>query len=292
MVDAKHQAWLEERNTGVGASDAPDILLGEAFSVWAEKTGKAAPDDLDRVEAVRWGNLLEATVCEEYRVRSGRQVKHNAEKKISRHSDLDWMIATLDADQCDDVKGPGALEIKTTGYWPGQDWKAGPPLRVQIQLQHQIAVRDLAWGTICVLIAGQKMVPFDMDRNQRFIDAMIRKEAFFWTQVIDKVAPDPDGSIATTDTLKKLYPHDSGAVIALPEDAPRWDDKIVEAKAIIKEWEFIKRKNENKIKHALGDATTGVLPNGDRYTLKEQTVNYKAKEASTNSFRVLRRSSK
>ena len=133
------------------------------------------------------------------------------------------------------------------------------------------------------------MVSFDVDRDDKFIEAMIEKEAFFWTQVLDKIPPEPDGSIATTDTLKRLYPEDSGEIVPLPAEAAEWDRDIVISKGVIKRVESEKRAAENKLKAALGTATTGVLPTGGRYTFKQQTNNYPAKEAFSTSFRVLRR---
>ena len=286
-----------DRTTSIGASDAAAALgvcpWKSPFQLWAEKTGIADPPDLDAVEAVAWGTILEPIVAVAYGSQSGRKVDHNDDAEVTRHPERPFLTATLDAIQTDKDRGIGALEIKTAGHWVGKQWLDGdPPLHYQVQLQHQLAVTGMSWGTLCVLIGGQKMLWFDTERNDDFIERMIDKEAFFWTQVLDKIPPEPDGSIATTECLKRLYPRDDGEIIALPEEAAGWDARLANAKLRIKDAEADKREAENCIKAALGTATTGVLPSGSRYTYKQQIVNHKAKKAYVSRCRVLRRAAK
>jgi putative phage-type endonuclease len=281
---------MTNRTDSIGASDAPKVICGPQFPLWAEKTGLAPAPDLDHIEAVKRGTQLEPLICEMFREETGRKVRHNAAAQVTHHPDLAWMTATLDATQHHPTRGRGALEIKNVGEYLKADWEEEPgPLRFQIQLQHQLAVTGLEWGSLCALIGGNKLRWFDMDREQDFIDAMIDKEAFFWTQVLEKQPPAADGSIATREALKALYPEDSGQTIALPPEAAEWDTVLQATKAEIKSLELEKRELENKIKGELGNNAIGVLPSGGRYTFKTQTSHYKAKEAYDSSFRVLRR---
>ena len=286
-----------DRTTSIGASDAAAALgvcpWKSPFQLWAEKTGIADPPDLDAVEAVVWGNILEPIVAAAYGSQSGRKVDHNDEAEVTRHPERPFLTATLDAIQTDKDRGIGALEIKTAGHWVGKQWLDGdPPLHYQVQLQHQLAVTGMSWGTLCVLIGGQKMLWFDTERNDEFIERMIDKEAFFWTQVLDKIPPEPDGSVATAECLKRLYPKDDGEIIALPVEAEAWDRQMIVCKQQRKIWDDRQREQENLFKAALGTATTGVLPDGSRYTYKQQIVNHKAKEAYVSRYRVLRRAAK
>lgn len=278
------------RRKSIGASDAPAVILGPQFPIWAEKTGQAEPPDLDQVEAVQIGKELEPTIVEMYvRRNPGRDVAYNLHQKPITHAEYPFLTATLDATQVDPVKGPGVLEAKNAGEYKLRDWCDEGPLKFQIQLQHQIACKGTSWGTLCALIGGNKFRSFDMERNDDFIETMIEQEAYFWSLVVDGVPPDPDGSIATAECLKKLYPGDSGEIIDLPVESNDWDQLIVAAKASRKTMEGVIRENENRIKAALGNATTGVLPDGSRYTWKSQTAHHDAKEAYDSRFRVLRR---
>jgi len=277
------------RLTSIGASDSPKVVLGPQFPVWAEKTGLAEPPDLDEVEAVQWGNILERVIAETYAKRTGRTVEHNAKADVTRHPTYLFMTATLDAIQTDDERGIGCLEIKNAGQYMASEWEDEPPLRFQIQLQHQLAVTGLSWGTLCVLLGGNKMRHFDMQVNPTFIDAMIAKEKAFWQMVVNKTPPPPDGSIATRDTLRRLYPHgNDGEIIALPDEADAWDKDLQQSKGRIKFWEKQRNLSENQLRAAMGAATTGVLPGGGKYTLK--TTKRKGYSVEPTLFRVLRRS--
>lgn len=300
-MGTEREAWLKERQNGIGASDAAAALgicpWTSRFKLWAEKTGNAEPPSLDDNERAYWGLKLEGEILQGYQEKSGRQVIPEPNYKIRRNPNHPWMTATLDATQFElpecgsdpRRRSGGAVDAKNVGYFPGKEWETEAPLHYQIQLQHQLAVGGFEWGTLTALIAGQKLIWYDMERNQNFIDAMIQKESEFWDLVQSNTAPDPDGSIATTDTLKRLYPVSDGRVICLPLGFEDLDQKLVGVKDSIKSLENDKRLFQNQIKAALGDATTGVLPGGGRYTFKSQTVNHKAAEAYASSHRVLRR---
>ena len=284
-----------ERRKGIGASEAAAALgvcpWKSRFQLWAEKTGKADPPDLDAVEAVEWGDILEAVICETFAKRTGRRVHHNEGQAMEHHSKHDFMFATPDATQMDKSPRPeiGVLQIKTTSLWRGDAWAEDARLPYRVQVQHEMACTGRKWGTLVCLIGGQKMVHFDQERNQKFIDAMIEEEAKFWELVTSDTPPEPDGSAATTEVLRRLYPLDDGEIIALPAESAEWDELLVEMKLAIKQLNFEKNELQNKLKAAMGTATTGVLPSGGQYTFKSQTVNHEAREAFQSSHRVLRR---
>ena len=87
-----------ERRKGIGASEAAAALgvcpWKSRFQLWAEKTGKADPPDLDAVEAVEWGDILEAVICETFAKRTGRRVHHNEGQAMEHHSKHDFMFDT------------------------------------------------------------------------------------------------------------------------------------------------------------------------------------------------------
>ena len=277
-----------ERAKGIGASEAFRAINMD-YGLWAEKTGLAAPPDLSAVERVKWGNRLEKPILEAYEEESVREVVHNDTRDLLRHNEYLFMVATIDAMQQEPNRPVGLVEVKTTSQFNLGLWEIEPPVRYQVQLQHQLAVTGMPWGTIVVLIGGQYMRWFDQERNEKFIAAMIAREIEFWDLVTAVVPPPPDGSVACTETLKRLYPDDSGEIVALPREAAEWDEDLEVIKADLHNQAAAQRLLENKIKAALGSATVGVLPNGDSYTWKKQTSHHAAKEAYQSTFRVLRR---
>ncbi len=58
-ADAPRDEWLRVRNTGIGGSDA-GVILGlnkwkSPITLWAEKTGQVAPNDMSGNMAVEAG---------------------------------------------------------------------------------------------------------------------------------------------------------------------------------------------------------------------------------------------
>jgi len=281
-----------DRTKSIGASEAFRAVNLD-FSLWAEKTGLAEPPSLDDVEAVYWGTALEDRIINRFAEVTGRAVLHNRVCAVFQHPQYPFMTATPDAEQAGKGgKGMVPLEVKNVGYYLAKEWRDEPPLRFQVQLQHQVAVLGADWGSLCALIGGNRLRWFDMDRNEKFIQVMIEQERAFWALVKSKTPPPADGSIATTEVLKRLYPKDDGEVIALPMESREWDTTIQDAKQNLKADKLILTEYENKMKAALGTATRGVLPSGGSYTFKQQVVNHKAKEAFRSTHRVLRRVAK
>lgn len=286
------ESWLAERKTCIGASDSPSVLginpFKSAFQLWAEKTGLAEADDLSSNEAVEFGIRLERPVAEAFAERSGREVEMWPAFSLVRDPERQFISCTPDAvQQCPD-RGEGLVQIKTTSAFKASDWADGPPLYYQVQVQQELHVTGFTWGTVVVLIGGQKLRWFDVQRNDRFIAAFLPKLEEFWRLVQQQIPPEVDGSAATAKVLAKLHPDDDGSEVLLPTEAADWTDEIDAAKEQIKAAEAMKQAAENRIKAAIGNATFGLLPDGSRWSWKSQTrKSYVVDEAT---FRVLRRS--
>lgn len=103
----------EARMHGIGGSDAP-IILGVSpyktpVELWQEKTGQTEPPNLDSVEVIQWGNLLEDVVADEFSRRTGLKLRRVNETLSDRRDP--FLMAHLDRR----VVGERALvEIKTT----------------------------------------------------------------------------------------------------------------------------------------------------------------------------------
>jgi putative phage-type endonuclease len=284
---------LSIRSTGIGASEAAAALgvdpYKSSFALWCEKVGDLEPADLSDVEAVEWGNRLEPVVSQAFADRTQRIVEHNEEQVTERSEEYPFMLATLDSIQiCPKHFGYGALEIKVTNAYLAGEWDDGPPLRAQIQLQHQLAVADLEWGSVAGLIGGNRLVWYDMDRHEDFITAMIAKEAAFWESVEKRIKPPVDGSEATAAAIRALYSTANGESVHLPCEATEWDHELVACKARIKAEEGVKKELETR-KAAIGEAEFGVLPSGERYKWGTIERNEPAREARTITYRELRR---
>jgi putative phage-type endonuclease len=285
-------AWLAERRTGVTATDAPVVLglTGSRYRLWAEKCGLLESEDLSDREWIEWGHRLQPVIGEAYRERTGREVTPWPIYTLARSERVPWMLCTPDFEQRDPAFGPGALETKTTGQFLAGEWRDGPPLIYQVQLQHQLAVLGAEWGTLCCLIGGQKLVWFDQLLNGRFVEAMVEAEAEFWGRVQRGDPPPVDGTEATREALHRLHPEDTGETVALPPQAERWDRTIARARKAEGKLKTLRTEAENQLKAALGIASYGLLPGGGRW--KWCVEPRKAYEVEESKPRVLRRLNK
>lgn len=284
-------AWLAARRSGIGSSDAAAILgqttWGSPYSVWAEKAHGIGKDVGDS-EYVRWGSVLEGPIRDEYQQRTGRRVSHAGSFAITRHPDIPWLAASLDGTVepgSGDVVIQGVYEGKTAGGHKAEEWANEPPLAYQIQVQHQMAATGLQWASIACLIGGQKLVYFDVERNQRFIDAMLEKLAAFWRCVETKTPPDVDASAATRSALKLLHPLDNGQTVELPESAAaRWIERQLISDEI-KSLEARRDEIDHWFKAAIGDNTYATC-GGETWSLKTSTrKSYTVKESTVRTLR-------
>lgn len=285
------EQWLADRLTGIGASESA-VVLGlspykSIFQLWAEKTDPDCVDSLEGNEPAEWGLRLESTIGQAFAEKTGRQVEMWPPHSLARHPEIPWLVATPDAVQVPEDRDHGLLQIKTTSAFNTAEWADGPPLFYQVQCQHELAVTGFTWGTLVVLIGGQKLRHFDYALNQRFIDAMLPKLESFWQSIVSRTPPPVDGSLATAKVLARLHPEDTGETVMLPGDAVEWAERIAKAKADIEAAEAVKTEMENRIKAELGKATFGVMPDGSRWSWKTQ--NRAGYTVAPTTCRVLRK---
>lgn len=299
--------WLQERRKGIGASDAAAVLgispWKSRYTLYQEKIGEI-PLEEEMPEYVYWGSQLEPAIREHVEKYYETSIGYR-EFRIIQSRNFFWMLATLDGEfphvpeQVAIALGwesnlgagnyiPGVLEIKTASAYSAKDWSDEEwPLYYQVQCQHQLAVTGYTWGVLAVLIGGQQLKLFPFERNQKFIDGLIREEARFWQQVENRTPPELDGTASTAATLRRLYPEDDGSEIELPAESLLWDAERREAQQSIKEQKDIIHDCEAKLKAAIGKHTYGVLPDGGRYAWKTQEK--RGYYVDPCKFRVLRR---
>ena len=303
VMDAeKRRAWLKERMTGLGASDIP-VLFGlsswkSPSSLWLEKTGLQEPLD-EMSEPAEWGLRLEDAIAAKFGEETGRLVPDGDPHEIARHPDVPILMATIDRAQVlvegcvrptFDVPGEvGVLELKTAAFQKADEWEDGePPLVYQVQLQAQLLVTGRAFGSLAVLIGGQRFLWVDVPAHPEFQRRIVQEARAFWESVETHNPPPVDGSEATREAIRRAFPQEQRAeYVELPPEAVQWDEERQRAIDAIKSWEAHKLHAENQIRAAIGDAAGGVLPNGVSYSLKLQQK--RAYTVAASETRVLRR---
>jgi predicted phage-related endonuclease len=144
-------------------------------------------------------------------------------------------------------------------------------------------------ATAAALIGGQRLVWCDVERDEIEIRRIIHAGRIFWTECVEAgKVPRPDASESAKRGLAALYKLvQPESVVQLPGKLIEDDALLCEIKESIKALKKRADQIENDIKAHIGKAEYGVLPNGTRYSWREQTRAAYAVDEST--YRVLRR---
>lgn len=305
--------WLEARKSGIGASEVSAIFgVGYAnqspITVWNSKVGGPQPEiPAEQLRRMARGKKLEPVIASEFEAETGLIAVDPGDYTIFRSSEYPWLFATLDRFTVHPDHGPIPVELKAVHGRFHAEWdiEEEPPLKFNVQTQTQMAVTGASHCYLVGLVGGDEVVVRLVERNQRFIDAMIARLTEFWGFVLRREMPPVDESEATKTILGLIYPRDLGHEVSLPVNAVEWDRELIEVKESIKALEARKDGLENQLRAAIGNATRGCLVVGGSYTLKQQTrttidaerLRSQFPEAAAvcsreSSFRVLRRSNK
>jgi len=263
--------WLTVRKGGIGSSDAGAAVglnpYQSPLELWLVKTGRDGGlpkvDPNDETNPMYWGALLEPIVAAHYTKRSGNRVRRiNA---VLQHPDQDkaWMLANIDREivGAADVQ---ILECKTAGEFGARLWRDGVPDYVVCQVQHQLAVTGKAAADVCVLICGQEIRIYRIERDDVLINRLIELERQFWRYVEMDVPPPADGSDSADVALRCLYPHDAGHTLDLTQDrdlSATFAD-LVSVREEIAHREQVEAKLMQKIQQRMADASRAVFETG------------------------------
>lgn len=292
---ADRDAWLEARRTGIGSSDAPAILgipgaFGSAYKISALKLGLLGPEDDDESELLKWGHYSEGPMIEAFSDETGWSAKRSGDMFRSGDPERDFQLATIDGVcQRDDGK-VGGIECKLKIFGADEWERDGVPDFVVCQTQHTMGVMGWDWMVVLALLDGYRLRWKIVERQDDVIgDVIVPSERTFWQRILDGELADasigrPD---ATADALKRLYPEDSGATIALEGDEylralAEWQQARDDEKAAKRRKDAAK----NLLVAGMKDATFAQLDNGSMLTLKTTRRGEFVTKAS--SFRVLR----
>ena len=272
VVDTKtltRDEWLDVRLSGIGSSDAAAAIglnpYKSALALWLEKTGRdqlmPKPDFEDDSLPTYWGNILEPIVAAHYTKRTGRKVRRiNA---VLQHPNEPWMLANIDREVIgsDEVQ---ILECKTAGIHGSRLWRDGVPEYVQIQVMHQLAVTGKPAADVAVLLGGQELQVFRIERNETMIAQLIELERRFWQYVHEDTPPPVDGSDSADLALRCLFPDSNTETIDL-STSEEWNntfERLTSVRHTLQELSAEEALLKQRIQQQLGEAGKAVFLNG------------------------------
>src|SRR6202008_494962 len=228
------EAQREARKTCLGSSDAPALCnvdeYRSLYDLWLDKTGKledrAASEDAER------GNDLEPVVLNWFERRMGVTLARNIELPrlgvFGANLDAAITAAIIDLHPIKAV-----VEAKTTT--DGDDWGEGiedVPLRVYVQVQHQMMVAGCQIAYIPVLIPKYRKFHFEIYQVQRHEGLIAQIQArgeWFWEKHVLADIP-PPATMPHLEALKRIK-REPASVVQLNEDAAIQFDLLTQYRA-------------------------------------------------------------
>jgi putative phage-type endonuclease len=210
----------DERRTGLGGSDISSIAGMNDY-----RTPRDTFDFLvgnvemsEGGEAALWGNILQQPVIEETARRLGvriarvnRTLRHRAHPFLMGH--VDGRVVGPHRD------GRWGVEVKTTNVFTAKnDWGETAedlPPHVQLQVQHYCEVGEFDGFYVPVLIGGQKLKIFEVERDREMGEKIVRLGVNFWlNHVVPKIPP----PISTYEEASSIFPQHRESAIAASEE--------------------------------------------------------------------------
>lgn len=267
------EEWFAARRGGITGTDLPKILgdsgYGNALSVWLDKRGEAPEDTLG--EAGQWGHLLEDVVAREWARRSGAQVTPVG---VLAHADQPWMCASLDRlvtpGTCPDGDGSCGLEVKTRSAFVAGRWSEDVPDDVLAQVAWGLAVTGLHHMHVAVLLGGQRLESFRVDRDAALERYLVEAGERVWTHVEAGIPPvvDPDADGVLLGLLNQLHADRAGQVDLDPGDAGRWLVQYQQGAELARDGEALKAQAKTALVQLLGDGEAGLLDGVPAFTYR------------------------
>lgn len=269
-----HQEWLSYRMSGIGGSDAGAIAGLNPYTsrlcVYFNKIGeiKSSTEMEETSEAIYWGKRLENIIAEEFCKQSGFEVEKS--HYILRSSEHPFMIANVDRLIVDNEEG---LECKTTNSFNKDQWEDDNiPDMYMAQIQHYMAVTGYEGWWVAVLIGGNHFKYQYIERDDEYIDKLIKIESDFWfNNVVPKVMPEIDGSSASINLIKRMFPKAMPKTsIPLNGETNTIINNYLDYSELESKYSELKEESVNKIKMMLGENEKGTT---DNYIVNWKNVN-------------------
>lgn len=265
---ADRDEWLELRRTGLGASEVAAIVgvspYDSPYSVWARKVGEIPERSPD--EAMMWGTLLEAAIRKRVEWITGLHAI--AIGAMVRHPSEPWAFATLDGaliesePSADELLTPmvdrealrdvvAVLEIKNSVHF-----RRFPELpdEIQIQVQWQMLCTGLGAAIVAVLHGGRRLERYDVEADERLQSVLLGAAREFWRLVEEREPPPIDGTTATADTLRAMYPDDDGSDVEVMGEVHEWARELADIGARRRDLEDRERALKSMILGEIGSA--------------------------------------
>lgn len=286
--------WEQLRLQGLGGSDIGTVCGHNPFAsryALYQKKKKQLTIDISDEFPVRVGNTLEPLLRQRFENRHNVTVEDD--EVLLRHPDHPWAFGTPDGQIHDNH---AIFEAKAAGYFFrrnefGADGSQRVPLTYYYQVQWYLGIIGYDRATIMVgfvdydsiddpedpedvLLATRRICEYPFERNDRVIEELQRRGEQFVKDLRAGNEPNVDGSDATKDVLRVLYPRErSGHLKSGNDRIDELVEKLHEVEYKLDELNEEKDAIKNELRAYIGE-DRGVQTKYGPVTWKSETTTY------------------
>jgi putative phage-type endonuclease len=253
----EEQRFEQERRTSIGGTDAAAIAGFSTYrNLWdvvAEKKGLLPV--FRPTERMRFGNIFEDPIAQEYGRRTGQMVVKGA---FVRDPETPFLAGHPDGLVQEKKKG---VEVKTV-EWQREQWsEPGQPIRVPkahyVQCMHYLGVLRYDDWSLVAQFGLSKLRWYDLEPNQKVIAALRERSEMVWERyIVGNELPPIEPSDRARAWLKLQYPEPKNETFVVAnEEQAEAIAKWLESKKSREAWEAEEEKWRLHVQQAIGDAT-------------------------------------
>jgi putative phage-type endonuclease len=262
-----------DRHTYLGGSDVAAALglspWKTPLAVYCEKRQEEyrAPTKNTAIldDPMFWGSHLEDAIADSAYKLGLKLRRVNTELIHPEHS---FIRAHLDRKV---VGRPEMVEIKNIGYRTAADWGTPEtdeiPLYYMTQAFHYLGLTNYEMCHFLVLVGGQSLRHYVLQRDQEAINSLYAKEVEFWANVQAGTPPAPQ----STQDLNALYPKSVSEMMYATPGMIGSLRMLAKATTEMKEKEEVVEAYKKVLKYEMKTADTLIIDDTVAATWKSQT---------------------
>ena len=241
---------------GINGADIAGVVglstWASPYSVWAAKVGRlrrspAPTAQPSTVLLAAAAGVIEQTTRLHVTLDAGR---------VSRPG-MDWCRAELDGHihpRRRQAATDGGLTIRAVNQLR---WPDGPAPAERCEAQWNMTAAGLDHWWYAIVFRDLHLETFRVEHDRGLEASLLGEACHFWQYVTDRIAPPIDDSEATRQALKTVHAHPAtGCIVELDQADAQLVEQRRQAKATIKTATEHLGFVENRLRHAIGDATT------------------------------------
>lgn len=245
---------LAARQQGIGSSECAAAIgvnpYKSRYELWREKTGLVEAENLDEVERIKWGQVLEEPIARAYCERTGERVQRMNTMQV--HREYPFMLSHIDRKV---IGKPKVLEVKNVGHHYGraafgEEFTDQVPDVYLVQVQHQLIVNEYKDADLAALIGGNSLKIYCFRIDDELADLIVRRCSEFWDYVQRNEPPPP----LTVNELELMHAQDNGQIKTVDASVFEMWQKYHEAARDLKASEETVQDLEILLKFAIAES--------------------------------------